>query len=402
MKYGTLVLVAALSTQAQGCSAPDEPRADEDVGAPLPPDVPPPPCPHDDPPRELPAPTLCGTTRALEGDFTITSQDDLDALVDCEQIVGALYVLGPEITNIDALHALREVTSSLQIGRDTPADPPSRVCSLGGLASLERVGGTLSFLASHVDTLDALTSLDEVVSLNVIDNPRLSALFTAPHAVRFRELHVSGNPFLKALPELVSLPSSLTSVALYENARLTDVSGLSSLAGVDDYLTVRDNQSLAMLDSWSSLRSVGTLMIERNPNLRHVPFTNGLTSIDLIIIADNSALQDAAFSGDLTSLLYLTVTKNRSLAALDLGGAQVLESVKITSNPRLDDRALLDWAAVAFTGDEKNLKIAGNAGSTPYQDPCPFEDDYDCDAPPENTLCADGTDVLDCEGHPED
>jgi hypothetical protein len=41
-------------------------------------------------------------------------------------------------------------------------------------------------------------------------------------------------------------------------------------------------------------------------------------------------------------------------------------------------------------------KIAGNQGQPTGFAPCPFEHDGYCDAAPKDTLCAEGTDPVDC------
>ncbi|MEO8183651.1 MAG: hypothetical protein ABI895_33310 [Deltaproteobacteria bacterium] len=128
---------------------------------------------------------------------------------------------------------------------------------------------------------------------------------------------------------------------------------------------VRSATFTSRLSCWA-----GELKVRNNASLRLLDGLAGLEQLDRVLIQGNASLRSIALPGL----------------------RRVTQSLVITSNPRLDPSTATTLSTVQATLS----KIVGNDGAPQLRDPCPWLEDTICDAPPSDTLCAEGSDSVDC------
>lgn len=107
------------------------------------------------------------------GDVSLTSQaqvDDFALYPRCTIVNGSLVISGSDITNLNGLVSIKEITGALYISGCTS------LTDISGLSSLEGIGGRLSIgdnsLLSNINGLQALKSVGEYLLLE--NNPELT------------------------------------------------------------------------------------------------------------------------------------------------------------------------------------------------------------------------------------
>ena len=138
---------------------------------------------------------------SCEGALTLTTQAEVDAF-DCTSFDGALTIIGDGITNLDGLSSLKDNHKGVIYIQKTSVE------NLNGLANLESSNGLL-----------------------IIANPNLQQV---------------------NLPKLTSLHS----LAVIQNAKLTDLKGLASIHTLTGTLTISDNERLVSLEGLDNLMEV--------------------------------------------------------------------------------------------------------------------------------------------------
>lgn len=353
--------------------------------------------------HELPAPSRCAESTAVQGDVIAETQSDVDALVGCERIEGMLGLFGPEVVSVAALASLTEVGGSVAIGIPTEdGDGLSPLCSLAGLGELTNIGQELWIRHTNLENLDGLASLRQLgTGLILVENPLLSEVFTTPRPLALGSLLLWGNDKLASLDGLEEATGTLEHLAIHQNNSLVDATGLRSISGVSLLMGVEGNASLERLDVLGSAAEVASLVVGYNPALVEAPSLARARFHGTFHVTGNEALRSIALSEQTDRLFWLEVTDNVSLRELEAPGlTTVQERVIITYNPQLPNDPTQAWAETLEIESGRRAKVDGNQGTTPLQDPCPWREDGTCDAPPEGTLCAADTDDTDC--HPPD
>lgn len=240
-----------------------------------------------------------------EGDYTIRTQADLDALKPYSRVRGALVIQSDELTSL-SLPFLRQVDDYLHVeGRS--------LTSLAGLGSLV---ACRSFSLEACDALTDLTGLGrlaETQELNIQNCQNLTALTGLAALTGEIDLVVRYCPALTSLAGLEGL-TTLGYMTLEYN-------GLTSLAGLENVtaagtLHVQFNQDLASLSGLDALTSAGSLTVSYNGDLTSLQGLGALTTVaGSVEIKSNarlasldglSALTTVAGGLDLSSLPLVT------------------------------------------------------------------------------------------------
>lgn len=455
-------------------------------------------------------PVVCG-----DGDVTLTTQAQVQALAGCTDLPGALTIRG-EVGDLTPLTSLRHVAGALIIDGQDHFYPPVPI-SLTGLESLESVGA-LVVQNSPVTSLEPLSGLTDIPGsltlASLPDLPSLEGLHNITHVGDTLEI-LAGNHLddftglrglqrvdgdldlntlgitslhgLEALTQ-VGLPGEITGVSLalpnltslaelsiawhaghafylydtrvsdlaiftgvtrlhamrlISNDDLTDLAGLESLTLVTDTLELSDNKSLTDITALGSLESVGALTLgpfqpfsdlgpltalttigtleatltrlvdlgplpalqqlgpvklRDNGELISLSALAGRPTLDALNISYNHALVALPDLAALTDVQGdLEIRRNNALTAVaDLSSlAAVGGRLIVVGNPELPQQDAEAWAApLSVVG---GLKIAANKDAGPPVDPCPWQEDGECDeAQGGLEICVDDSDEIDC------
>jgi len=277
-----------------------------------------------------------------EGDYVLTSQDDVDSFAEtgCNIISGNLRIEGPNITDLDGLSGLTSIGGDMLIFSNyalTNIDGLSNLTTIGGklniwhnleltnidgLSGLSLVGGDLEIENNNeLENLDGLSSLTSVGYLMVInDNASLSNIDGLSSLTSVDRVMISDNDVLENLDGLSSLTSLSSTLRIARNSSLTSVDGLSALTTIGGFLTIQENALLTNIDGFSSLTSVaGDLIIENNDALITIDGLSNLTSIGgMVEILDNASLTNLDGLSSLTSaIIKLSIRNNPALTNID-------------------------------------------------------------------------------------
>ena len=230
-----------------------------------------------------------GDAGAAAGDDTCPGDEDDDLRV----IEGNVTVATQE--EVNALAAVGEVTGALWIGNPVTSQGPEpmRLDSLAPLSCLRVVGGTFTlYYVAGPRTLDALRSFESVGALQIVgtDLEDIDALQSTTSA---QLLTISDNDRLRNVDGLRSLTHA-GNVSILSNAALANLDGLSALTNVDAWLYLQTNAVLANVDGLAALTSIGeNLWIDDNAALLTLRGLHALDSVGGgLSITDNASLPE--------------------------------------------------------------------------------------------------------------
>ena len=314
--------------------------------------------------------TACDPLKRLEGDATVESPHDLDALRGVGVVTGSLRIDG--VSDLSSLRCLTRVGADLWVG---PADtiptsqglhgPPgpneSLLTHIDDFAGLTSVGRDLVVTGHdrlvNLDGLRALTSVGG--TLRVTHNPALRALDALGQLMSVGELNVSGDTALTSLDGLDNLSRRIAGrVTISANDALTNLDALRNVTGVDGELIVTNNPALTSVDGLRGVSGpVRGLFVEDCASLTNLDALAGLSGpvgsalLGQLVVSQNDALTNVDGLSGLSGAVAgdLLVLRNRSLT--DLEGLRNLTSVgglSVVSNPALE--SLHGLATLASAG----------------------------------------------------
>jgi hypothetical protein len=275
----------------------------------------------------------CAESPVVEGDVRIRSQEELDALLGCEEIRGALDIDVFEDTDLAPLADLRAIDGNFFIGRvpDFPLGLTEEelaawqieydravaiaeadwLSSLEGVESLERVGG-LTLNRVSAPSLEPFGSL-RLVSGGVA--PGVAGALSIASAPR--QVGIYDNPSLESLDGLV-VPSALDDLTLQDNPALTDIDALSPLETIQ-YDLFFTGIGVTNLDALANLQLVYMgLALFSNPELVQVDALQGLEGAEFLVFDDNAKLERLPDFENLASLDAFKAMRNPALVAVSL------------------------------------------------------------------------------------
>lgn len=235
--------------------------------------------------------------------YALASQADVNALgaLSCDTVTGNVDIDGADITDLTPLSGITTIAGYLYIGNLNPG-MNANLQNLVGLSGLTSVGSFLSVTNNPVLTnIDGLSNIQSVNSVFVSGNTVLEDLdglsgLTGDVGI---DLLIYENPLIQNLSGLAGFTASPSGrLWIFSNASFTNLDGLSNLSGDISDLFIFDNQNLDNLDGFSGITGItggpgvaGSLNVQRNPLITDLA---GLSSIagsipgDLIVFGNNS------------------------------------------------------------------------------------------------------------------
>jgi len=319
-----------------------------------------------------------GTTVAstvVAGDYIISNSLDAELLAGVEQITGSLEIAASGITEL-SLPDLREVGAlyfddvgsggateldSLYLPALTTVDDDLFIDDLtvldgSDLDALTTVGGDVTVYAQDVtgfDMLNALTTVGGELSFQVDDSPTSVGGFDALQSVG------SGISFSGSGKSLTSITgfSSLRTVASIQISQktVTEITGFSSLETVTGSLKL-EQLAITDLDSFASLRSVGTLYLYNLTSLTDVTGLSALETVtgDLYVsgcssLSSLSGLDGLSDVGGTLEFISTGIVNLSPLTALTSAGAVYLSAdSSLTSLDGLDNLDIDEGGALTL------------------------------------------------------
>jgi hypothetical protein len=355
---------------------------------------------------------VCGPDSIQGRTRLALSQIDLDELAGCERLASSLAVKLFQGLDVTPLRSLRSIDGTLTIYGDRAPDTPI----LEGFAALEQVGGlhlyetnasSLAPLAqlrrigrpedvplgadgvpledpeamgdllisgcSQLSSLDGLSALERVDSVNLVDNSRLSSVAGLARvrvtslssvncpltslegiaATRLQQLNITGSA-LRDLSGLGDAPA-LQSLYLSTNSNLSSLAGMRAPERLDN-IQLGDNP-LTDLRGLAGLKEVGTLSIAGELDVSLLTDLEGLESLQRagnLSIANQSRLISLKGLEGLLQVETLGIGSNLALttlgalAGLSTAGQLLLSNMpRVTSLPRFGS---INFAAVSVSG----------------------------------------------------
>lgn len=162
----------------------------------------------------------------------LTSQNEIDnfstTYPNCTSIPGDVYIIGPDITNLD------------------------------GLNSLTYIGGMLGIQETSIKELDAFPSLEFVGG----------------------DFYIYANALLKSIGDFPALTFIENSINFWFNDSLISIGNFTNLTTIEEYLNIRDNKLLETIGSFNRLETISNISIFYNPKLEHLPSFPKLQRVD--------------------------------------------------------------------------------------------------------------------------
>lgn len=323
----------------------------------------------------------CAESPIIEGDVTVTNQAELDALLGCEEIRGALSVRIFEGTDLTPLADLRAVDGNLTLGEILPLSDGFSVAaieawrlelqrvlaiaeagwltSLAGVESIERTGGlSLNYIgapsleafeslrlvnggvegeisgslsisaAQNLVDLGGLENVRSFRALNVVDNPLLESLDGLRVGTTLDALTLQSNPRLSDIDALLPLTAVLYNVFIFDTA-ITDVDGLANLVDARQGLALSSNPELTQADALGALQVADFLVFEDCPKLERLPEFENLDGINGFKVMRNAALRSISLNFPNWNAFNIVDGVDVSIAAgvIEIGDNQELESI---------------------------------------------------------------------------
>ncbi len=299
-----------------------------------------------------------------EGDFLISTTDDIARLAGYTDINGTLSVMpfsadytgeamsGDNLVIVENRVEEHDRVASLPLGS---RDNTNLITELGDLVSLRRVRDNLYlYHNTNLTSLDGLQNLESVGGhLMIFANPLIRDLqgLATLNSVG-QDLYLEYNASLESIEALngiqpiigdnlvISRNASLANLKGFEHitnvtGRL-DISGipaletlndLSALETIGDDFTLVSNDGLTSLEGLGSLRSInGSLTVENSDQIRTLLGAPALNSIDGLRIKNNLALENLDGLEQVSDISgNVTLYSNPALASLS--GLQSLETI---------------------------------------------------------------------------
>lgn len=303
------------------------------------------------------------------GDIYLNSQAQVDGFSSsypgCEVVEGSIFIAGQDITNLNGMLGLTELTGYLSIQNcpnlqnlngldnlisvgtfylssnygiknfhglgnlmtvsgDFDISFNDSLQTFGSLNKLTSVGGYLSVRNNnqleHFDGMDQLQSV--MAYLNIANNPKLTQLDGLDQLVSVDDsIFVGNNLILSQLNGFQSLDSVGGSFLIQNNAALASLNELDNLHSVGKNFIIKSNAALADLGSLQGLASVGDdLLINQNPVLGHLDGLKNLVTVgNTFEIGFNENLLDINGFDSLNFVgNWFDITSNNILT--DIGG----------------------------------------------------------------------------------
>lgn len=307
-------------------------------------------------------PTLVEKNPDCDRDFVYVLTDgDVMQLGTCSVVTGDVDIRYGEVTSLEHLSGLTEITGNLMI-RETP-----NLASLDGLDDLTTVGGYLYVYAAG-GALQDVTGLNGVQTIGgfvrFYNNQGFTDLNTLNSLTSVGGyVYIDHNQAMTSISGFGALQSVGQYFRISNNNGLQTITGFQSLETVGHFFFFRTNPAVVTLDAFNALETVGQYMrLDTNHGLQTLDGFDSLTSVGqyIRILSNSSLIELSAFDGasPLTVTQYLWIATNASLQTISGFGAldTVQGYVSIYGNNALTSLEGMTNLAVV----EGNIEIYNN------------------------------------------
>jgi len=304
----------------------------------------------------------------LPGITQLTSQAQVDAFPSnypgCTTILGSLYIIGSNITNLSPLSQITSINGTLIIASNT------NLTNLNGLQNLQSIGGAVNIVGNSMlpslspfnptiignniqigqnailNTIELNNVSNSITALSINDNPLLISFqmhnLSSISLSSFGQFLIIGNPLLNQI-ELNNLTDLNIWTLLIENCGLVSLDFLSGVNGTIEIFEIKDNPSLSNFGN-ISLNITSFLNINNNDLLINLQGLNNIIQLNTELnISSNDLLTSLAGLESITSLANLVIIDNPSLNSLTgLESTTSLANLVIKDNPSLNSLAGLN------------------------------------------------------------
>lgn len=296
--------------------------------------------------------TITNNTPALlvcSGDYSVTTQTQLDALARCEQIEGSLSIGNGslEIVSLQPLANVQRIQGSLRIGVIFRG---LELTSLAGLDNLQVVEGDVHIVSNdNLTTLEGLNSLERVGgSLYIGEPPSLELPFSV------------GNTSLTSLEGLNNLSSVGGGVNILGNSALTSIEALSDLT--DAQRVYIDNSAISTLESLGNVTNLQSFWLDNSPNVTNLEGLPDTSALTFLALRDNDALTSLQGLGNLSSLTNLWMSGNAFSSLAPLSNVSISGDLWITSSELTSLEGLEGTTSLTSLRLEDNSKLTSLQG----------------------------------------
>lgn len=261
---------------------------------------------------------------------------------------GDLKVYGSKITDLAQLKSLTSVNGNVYIGIDNYKinlnEGNRYITSLNGLNNLKEISGELEIHKNKLLTnLTALKKLKKVSKLNIAQNPMLTSLegLNSVSGSIPNGLEINKNKRLQNISQLSGITSVGEYIAITSNLSLQSLEGLHNIkTTVNCHVQIVSNNYLKDLKGLRSLSKVdGEVQIRLNPGIEELTGLEKITEIKKFLhIKNNDKLKNLEGLSSLKSIgKDFSITGNKALKSLN--GLKKLITIKgdlsISENPLL-------------------------------------------------------------------
>ena len=275
--------------------------------------------------------------KVLKGSYTISNAATLKAFIDSAytEVTGMLTISGGEVTDLGSIVTLKKV-GSLAVSQ-------TNLTSLGGLAELEEINGSLGLYTNSLLTvanfpkltnksLDAGLYLNGNLSLVGLTLPSIESIAT----VGGNYILINNLPLLKTLsiPKLKSVDNcsriEIVGTALENLNTFSNTSGTLGVWG----LRIDDNDNLTSASGLSNIIASGRLTVTGCAKITSLEGLNIPADMgDWVQITNNPLLTDfSAVTNKLKTIGDLTISKNDLLEQINLPLLESAKSVALENN----------------------------------------------------------------------
>jgi hypothetical protein len=275
--------------------------------------------------------------------ITFSTQVQIDSFQvnypNCAEIEGDVKIQGSSILNLNGLSVLTSIGGSLSIRYN------DLLSNLTGLNSLTQIGSFLSI--EYNDSLKNITALSTLTGIGTFiyiqGNAALTSLNGLEGITTIERLEIWNNNRLTSLTGLDNLISINGWLSVYHNDSLVNFSGLNQLDSIGGDLNITFNAGLTSMEGLEGLTYVGSsLQIGYNDNLNSLKGLDELTYIRLgLFVAHNPNLANISNLINLNTVKHAVWIENNdileSLSGLDSLNYSVFDSLYICNNPMLSE-----------------------------------------------------------------
>lgn len=207
------------------------------------------------------------------GNFTINSQEELDAFMDngCTNINGYLLISGSGFTNLSGLENLTSIGGDLRIYAC------SNLVNLAGLENLNFIGGAIEIKKNtalsqiQLPQLNSLGTNSVEGGFAITQNNALTSIdnFYSLEKI-YGDFRIVSNPSLESITGFDALTEIQIDLIISDNLNLTDISGLQNLTDLSGDLVIRHNFNLPSIDLQDLNIVKGEVQIAYNTSLEGV------------------------------------------------------------------------------------------------------------------------------------